>query len=95
MAYSATTPEEINTFVLVTLKSAIKMYVNHGIKANRAYTPTAMLAKAGELLGKEYKRGQLPQALTDLQARYDEIVAARQAAVDHEVDFQYHRIGRD
>ena len=77
MAISLTTPEEINTFVLVTLKAAIKLYVRTGMKANRAYTPTNMLAKAGEILGKKYKRGQLPQALEDLQARYDEIVAAR------------------
>lgn len=69
--------KEVNTFVLVTLKAAIKMYVNTGMKANRAYTPTNMLAKAGELTGKTYKRGQLPTALADLQTKYDEILAAR------------------
>jgi hypothetical protein len=77
MGYSATTPEEINVVVLVTLKAAIKMYLMYGIKVNRAYTPTKMLAKAGELLGKEYKRGQLSQAFADLQARYDEILVGR------------------
>jgi len=79
MTYSATTPEEINVFVLITLKSAIKLYVKTGVKANRAYTPTNMLAKAGEILGKTYKRGQLPLALVDLQAKYDAILADNQS----------------
>ena len=87
--------KEVNTFVLVILKSAIKLYINTGMKANRAYTPTNMLAKAGEFTGKTYKRGQLPIAHDDLQAKYDEILATRQKEVDHQVDFQYHRIGRD
>lgn len=87
--------KEVNTFVLVILKAAIKLYVNTGMKANRAYTPSNMLAKAGEFTGKIYKRGQLPIALADLQAKYDEILAARQKEVDHQVDFQYHRIGHD
>lgn len=69
--------EEVNTFVMITLKSAIKLYISTGMKANRAYTPTNMLAKAGELLGKKYKRGQLQQAYDDLQAKYDEILKAR------------------
>ena len=45
-------PTEVNTFVMITLKSAIKLYIQTGMKANRAYTPTNMLRKAGELLGK-------------------------------------------
>lgn len=69
--------EEVNTFVLITLKGAIKLYINTGMKANHAYTPKNMLAKAGELLGKTYKRGQLQQAYDDLQAKYDEILKAR------------------
>lgn len=73
MKYSATTREEINMFVLITLKSAIKLYIKTGMKANRAYTPTNMLRKAGEILGKTYKRGELPLALADLQAKYDEV----------------------
>ena len=76
---SAQVFEEVNTFVLVTLKGAIKLYIQTGMKANRAYTPTNMLAKAGELLGKTYKRGQLQQAHDDLQAKYDEILKARAA----------------
>jgi len=86
---------EVEGFVLLVLKNAIKMYVNHGIKANRTYTPKNMLLKAGEITGKSYKRGELPVALADLQSKYDEILAAQQKEVDHQVDFQYHHIGRD
>lgn len=66
-------PAQVNTFVMITLKSAIKLYIQTGMKANRAYTPMNMLAKAGELLGKTYKRGQLQQAHDDLAAKLEEI----------------------
>jgi len=46
---------EVNRFVAVTLKSAIKLYKNTGMKANRAYTPTNMKRKAEELTGKKFK----------------------------------------
>lgn len=71
--------EEVNTFALIVLKRAIKLYIQTGMKANRAYTPKNMLAKAGELLGKTYKRGQLQQAHDDLQAKFDEILKERAA----------------
>lgn len=71
--------EEVNTFVLVTLKAAIGLYVKTGMKANRDYTPTNMLRKASEFTGKTYKRGQLQQAFDDLQAKYNEILKARAA----------------
>ena len=71
--------EEVNSYVLVVLKNAIKLYVNTGMKANHSYTPTAMLAKAGEFTSKVYKRGQLQMALDDLQLMYDDIVAGRVA----------------
>lgn len=73
---SATTPAEINTYVLIVLKNAIKMYVKFGIKANRKYTPTNMLRKASEFTGVKYKRGQLQLAHDDLQKIYEERVNA-------------------
>ncbi len=72
-------PTEVNSYVLVVLKNAIKLYLRTGMKANRAYTPTNMLAKAGEFTGKTYKRGQLQQAFDDLEAKYQEIVKTRVA----------------
>lgn len=69
--------DEVNTFVLIALKNAIKLYVNTGMKANRAYTPTNMLRKASEFTGVSYKRGQLQIAYDDLQALYEDILKKR------------------
>lgn len=63
---SVTGPEAVKLYAAVVLRSAIKLYVNTGIKASRFHTPTAMLASAGTYTGKTYKRGQLPQAFADL-----------------------------
>ena len=70
----ATTLEDINTFVLIALKSALKLYINTGIKANRSYTPTNMLRKAEAFTGKTYKITQKAEALQDLQDMYDRIL---------------------
>lgn len=69
---SATTPAEINMVVLITIKAAMKLYLKTGIKANRAYTPANMLAKATEFTGVKYKRGQLQIAHDDLQKILDD-----------------------
>lgn len=99
---------QVDDFILIALKNAIKVYIKTGMKVNSSYTPTNMLKKAGEITGKTYKRGQLPMALEDLQAEYNKRIEAYQAAsnaqleedslqaeIDHRVDFQYGRIGYD
>jgi hypothetical protein len=58
--------EQIDRYTAIVLKTAIKMYVECGIQANKLYTPKNMLRKAGEITGKTYKRGQLAIAHTDL-----------------------------
>lgn len=63
---SVSGPEAVKLYAAAVLRSAIKLYVNTGIKASRFHTPTAMLASAGTYTGKTYKRGQLPQAFADL-----------------------------
>lgn len=40
------------------IASALKLYADTGMKANRAYTPTAMLKAANEITGHVYRRGQ-------------------------------------
>lgn len=50
---SATTPTEINRFVLVTMKSALKM-LNAGMQPNRAYTTKNVLRTVGNQTGKKY-----------------------------------------
>lgn len=42
-------------FAAITLASALEMYGRSGMKANRAYTPKAMIAKATEYTGKKFK----------------------------------------
>lgn len=69
--------KEVNTFVLVVIKNAIKLYIKTGMKANRDYTPTNMLRKASEFTGVAYKRGQLQIALDDLTKMYDDILKER------------------
>ena len=65
-------PEQVGTYVMVVLKSAISLYLKTGMKANRAYTQTNMLRKAGEITGKTYKRGQLQLAYDDLTKKLEE-----------------------
>lgn len=62
------TGEGVNTFQAIVVKNAIKLYRATGMKANRSYTPANMLATAGAIVGKTYKRGQLEQAQNDLTA---------------------------
>ena len=59
--------EGVDTFRAVVLKHGLMLYVSHGIKPNRAWTPTAMLRTAGEITGHTYKRGQYTQAIVDLE----------------------------
>lgn len=71
-AVTFTGPEQVGTYVMVVLKSAISLYLKTGMKANSAYTPTNMLRKAGEITGKTYKRGQLQMAYDDLAKKLEE-----------------------
>lgn len=64
--------EQTRCFAAIALKHAIRLYVRTGMKANRAYTPSAMLAAASRYTGKTYKRGQLQQAHDDLHAWINE-----------------------
>jgi hypothetical protein len=68
MTISFTGPEQVNTYTMLVIKSAMKFYLNSGgMKVNRAYTPTNMLRAAGGFTGKIYKRNQMPQAIADLE----------------------------
>lgn len=58
----------------LTIRKAIQMWVKHGIKANRAYTPSAMARAAGDITGKTYasSKKSLNQAVDDIAAKYPE-----------------------
>jgi len=64
--------DEVNTYVAITLKHGLKLYAKTGMKPNRAWTPTRMLAKATELTGKKYKRGAYLEAAADLETLLEE-----------------------
>ncbi len=67
------TKESIGQFQLFVVRRAIQMYLNHGIKASRAYTPANMIAFASQFTGKQYKRNGLRQAYLDLCALTDSL----------------------
>ena len=52
----------VSTYRACVIKSALQLYAKTGMKANRAYTPTAMLAAASDITGLKFRRGQYQQA---------------------------------
>ena len=70
------TGDGVDLFRAATIKSGLGLYRKTGMKPNRAWTPTAMLAAAGQITGKRYKRGQFQQAEDDLQIWIDACKAA-------------------
>lgn len=52
----------VNVLACLTVASALSLYAKTGMKANRAYTPTNMLAFVERTTGKKFKRGQYAEA---------------------------------
>lgn len=59
-------PDAVQFFAACSLRTAIDMYLRAGIRASRMHTPANMLKAATAITRKEYKRGQLQQASSDL-----------------------------
>ena len=59
---------ESKTYQILAVAQGLKLYAKTGMQPSRAWTPKAMLATAGRLTGKTYKRGQYVQAEADLRA---------------------------
>lgn len=72
-------PDATKLFAATMLRSAIDLYVETGVKVNRAYTPTAMLAAASRYTGKPYKRG--PRGLAAASADLTQWIEAMKAAL--------------
>jgi hypothetical protein len=53
----------------ITIKMALKVHLTSGgvMRLTRVASPQKMLAMAGELTGKIYKRGQYQQAYDDIE----------------------------
>lgn len=54
--------DAVEVFRAKTLATALRLYAKTGMKPNRMYTPTNMLAAASQMTGKTFKRGQFEQA---------------------------------
>lgn len=61
-------PDAVAVFRARAVASALRLYARTGLKANRAYTPSAMLAVATEVTGRKFKRGQYAEAAAALDA---------------------------
>lgn len=46
--------DAVDCFAIVTLRAALKMYANHGMIPNRAWSITSMVKKAAEYTGGKY-----------------------------------------
>jgi len=69
MTIIADTPQAVNRYQAVVIRSAIKLYRDTGMKANRAYTPKNMKLTAEKLTGKKFKARDytgMIEALTEL-----------------------------
>lgn len=66
-AIVASGTEGVGNYRALVIAKACELYAKHGIRVNRAYTPTAMLKAASDLTGIKYKRGQHAQAAADIR----------------------------
>lgn len=64
--------EQVNDLQAIVIRKAIQMWVNHGMRANRAYTPGNLAATAGRITGLKYtsSKKSLAKAVTDIEAMY-------------------------
>lgn len=60
-----------NIYQALAIKHALNLYARTGRRANRAYTPKAMLATASAITGHVYRRGQYAAAALGLQEWID------------------------
>ena len=67
-----TTITNMGMYQAIVIASALELYAKTRIQANRAYTPMAMLRKANEITGGNYKRGQYLLAAVALRAWCDQ-----------------------
>jgi hypothetical protein len=62
------TQHGIEMYRMTVIRTALKLYVNTGMKANTMYTPSNMLAAISKKSGKPYKKSKLgyAEALKDV-----------------------------
>jgi len=64
------TKHGIEMYRMTVIRSALKLYIKTGMKANSMYTPTNMVQQVTHKTGKVYKRGKagMTEAFNDLEA---------------------------
>lgn len=85
--------EGVSLYVATALKQGLKMWSQHHIKVNRAWTPRAMMARAAGITGKQYKPRDYDQAIRDLEtwiALHGPRISA-QGDVQHERPLEWHK----
>jgi hypothetical protein len=67
---SFTTAHSIEMYRMTVIRTAMKIYLGTGLKANRMYTPANMVQAVAQKTGKQYKRGKngMTEAFNDLEA---------------------------
>ncbi|MBS3648827.1 hypothetical protein KEU06_09435 [Pseudaminobacter sp. 19-2017] len=66
------TGEGVSVFQAITIKTALKLYAKTGIKANRAYTPKAMMTMAEKITGQKFRARDYLGAVAGLETWIDE-----------------------
>jgi hypothetical protein len=69
-------PDAVALFRATAIASGLRLYAKTGMKPNRAWSPTAMLAAATGITGKKYKRGEHQKAADDIKLWADTMSAA-------------------
>lgn len=65
------TPPAIDRFIMISLRSGLRMMRDTGMKPNTQWTSKNMLAKAAIITGKSYKARAYDAAISDLTALLD------------------------
>lgn len=73
------TGDQVGVFAMITLKSALSLYAKTGMKANRAYTPTAMMRTASRMTGRTFKTRDYAGAIAALDECIKRAKEARDA----------------
>lgn len=71
MSHSFTGAKGVALYQALAIKSALKLYAKTGIKANRAYTPSAMMRMATRITDKAFKPRDYQGAIDALQEWID------------------------
>jgi hypothetical protein len=63
------TAHSIEMYRMTVIRTALKLYMNTGMKANTMYTPSNMLAAISKKSGKQYKKSKqgYAEAFNDLE----------------------------